>query len=81
MLNTPTCHHLPSIPSKNKAASETRTTFMMRRFLNIILEKKSMVVDADDNANLGELTRRTERLEDVIGAVQTTVNQLNQFLV
>ena len=40
-----------------------------------------MVVEADDGANLGELMRHTELLEDVIGAVQTTVNQLNQFLV
>ena len=43
--------------------------------------KEPMVVDVDDNANLGELTHHTERLEDVIGAVQMTVNQLNQFLV
>ena len=40
-----------------------------------------MVVGVDDDANLGELTRRTERLKDMIGAVQSTVNQLNQFLV
>ena len=40
-----------------------------------------MVVEADDGANLGELMRRTERLENVIGVVQTTVNQLNQFLI
>ena len=40
-----------------------------------------MVVEANDDANLGELTHRTEWLVDVIGAVQSTVNQLNQFLV
>ena len=43
--------------------------------------KEPMAVEADDGANLGKLTRRTERLEDVIGAVQTMINQLNQFLV
>ena len=35
----------------------------------------------DNGINLGDLTRRTERVEDMIGAVQTTVNQLNQFLL
>ena len=40
-----------------------------------------MTVAVNDDANLGELTRRTKWLEDVIGAVQMTVNQLNQFLV
>ena len=39
--------------------------------------KEPMVVEANDDANLGGLTRRTKRLEDMIGAVQTTVNQLN----
>ena len=39
--------------------------------------KEPMIVVADEDANLGELTRRIERLEDVIGAIQTTVNQLN----
>ena len=43
--------------------------------------KEPMTVEVDDGANLGELTRCTERLEDVIGAVQTMVIQLNQFLV
>ena len=43
--------------------------------------KEPMVIEADDSANLGELTRRTERLVDMIEAVQTTVNQLNQFLI
>ena len=43
--------------------------------------KELMTVAADDNANLGELTRRTERPEDMIGAVQTIVNQLNQFIL
>ena len=43
--------------------------------------KEQMVVEANDGANLRELTCCTERLEDVIGAVQTTVNQLNQFLI
>ena len=43
--------------------------------------KEPMIVEADDGINLWELTRRTERLEDVIGAVQTTINQLNQFLI
>ena len=43
--------------------------------------KDSMIVAADDDANLGELTRRTERLKDVIRAIQMTVNQLNQFLL
>ena len=40
-----------------------------------------MITEADDNTNLGELKRRTEQLEDVIGAVQMMVNQLNQFLI
>ena len=40
-----------------------------------------MTVEANDGANLGELTRHTGRLEDLIGVVQTMVNQLNQFLV
>ena len=44
------------------------------------LGKEPMVVDADGDANLGELTCHTERLEDVIRAVQTTVNQLNSSL-
>ena len=43
--------------------------------------KQPMVIDPNDNCNLGELTYRTELLEDMIGAVQMTVNQLNQFLV
>ena len=43
--------------------------------------KKPMTVAADNGIDLGELTRRTERMEDVIGAVQTTINQLNQFLI
>ena len=43
--------------------------------------KEPMVVDADDDANLRELMHRTERLKDMIGAIQTMVNQLNQFLV
>ena len=43
--------------------------------------KELMAINVDDNANLEELTRCTERLEDVIGAVQTMVNQLNQSLV
>ena len=37
--------------------------------------KDPMIVEANDGTNL--LTRCTERLEDVISAVQTTVNQLN----
>ena len=40
-----------------------------------------MITEADDDTNLGELTRHTEQLEDVIEAVQTMVNQLNQFLI
>ena len=40
-----------------------------------------MITEADDGTNLGELTHCTDQLEDVIGAVQTTVNQLNQFLI
>ena len=40
-----------------------------------------MVVATNDDANLGELMRRTERLKDVIEAIHTMVNQLNQFLV
>ena len=40
-----------------------------------------MITEVDDKTNLGDLTCRTERLEDVIKAVQTTVNQLNQFLI
>ena len=43
--------------------------------------KELMTVAVDNDANLGELTRRTERLEDVIRAVQMTINQLNQFLL
>ena len=31
--------------------------------------KEPMAVTADNDANLGQLTRRTELLEDVIGAV------------
>ena len=41
------------------------------------LGKEPMTIEADDGANLGELTSRTEQLEDVIRVVQTTVNQLN----
>ena len=40
-----------------------------------------MIIETDDDTNLGELARRTERLEDMIGAIQTMVNQLNQFLI
>ena len=40
-----------------------------------------MVVIADEDVNLRQLTRRTELLEDMIGVVQTTVNQLNEFIV
>ena len=40
-----------------------------------------MTIKADNGANLGELTRHTELLEDVIAAFQTIVNQLNQFLI
>ena len=40
-----------------------------------------MVVAADEDANLGQFTRRIEWLEDMIGVVQTMVNQLNEFLV
>ena len=40
-----------------------------------------MAVDADGDANLRKLTRRAKRLEDVIRAIQTSINQLNQFLV
>ena len=36
-----------------------------------------MITEVDDDTNLGELERRTKLLEDVIGAVQTMVNQLN----
>ena len=43
--------------------------------------KEPMIFEADDGANLGELTHHTELLEDVIEAVQTTVNQLNEFLI
>ena len=43
--------------------------------------KKLMITEADDNTNLEELTRRINRLEDMIGTVQTTINQLNQFLI
>ena len=43
--------------------------------------KEPMTIKVDDGTNLGELTRRTERLGDVIGAVQRTINQLNQFLI
>ena len=43
--------------------------------------KEPMTIKVNDNANLGALMRRTEWLEDVIGAVQTIVNQLNQFLI
>ena len=39
--------------------------------------KEPVIVEADDGTNLRELTRRIEWLEDVIGAVQITVNQLN----
>ena len=45
------------------------------------LGKEQMIIEADDDTNLGEFTRQTERLEDVIEAVQITVNQLNQFLI
>ena len=43
--------------------------------------KESMAVEADNDANLGELTRHTEQLEDVIRAVQTMINQLNEILI
>ena len=43
--------------------------------------KELMAVANDDDAILGELTRRTECLDDVIGAIQTKVNLLNQFFV
>ena len=43
--------------------------------------KEPMITEADNDTNLGELTRYNERLEDVIGATQTTVNQLNQCLI
>ena len=43
--------------------------------------KEPMVVATNDDANLEELTHHTKWLEDVIGAVQTIVNQLNQFLL
>ena len=43
--------------------------------------KKLMIVEANDGTNLGELKCRTERLENVIGAIQTTINQLNQFII
>ena len=42
--------------------------------------KEPMAI-ADDGANLGELTRHAKLLEEVIGAVQSTINQLNQFLI
>ena len=45
------------------------------------LGKESMTVAADNGIDLGEIMRRIERMEDVIGAIQTTVNQLNQFLL
>ena len=40
-----------------------------------------MIIKVDDKTNLGDFTRHTERLADVIRVVQTTVNQLNQFLI
>ena len=40
-----------------------------------------MITEANDDTNLLELMRRIERLEDMIGAIHTTVNQLNQFLI
>ena len=43
--------------------------------------KELMIVAADNGIDLGELTHRTEQMEDVIGAIQMTVNQLNQFLL
>ena len=39
MLNTPTYHHFPPIPSKSKAASKTWTTSILRRFQSIVLGK------------------------------------------
>ena len=45
------------------------------------LGKEPMIIEADNGTNLGDLTCCTEQLEDVIGVVQTTVNQLNQFLI
>ena len=38
------------------------------------LGKESMIIEEDDGTNLGELTRRTELLEDVIRVVQATVD-------
>ena len=35
--------------------------------------KEPMITEADDDTNLGELTRRTKLLKDVIGAIQTTI--------
>ena len=40
-----------------------------------------MIIEVDDGTSLGELTRHTEWLEDVIRVVQTTVSQLTQFLI
>ena len=43
--------------------------------------KKPMTFVPDNGIDLGDITRRTERVEDMIEAFQSTVNQLNQFLL
>ena len=43
--------------------------------------KEPMTFVPDNGIDLGDITRHTERVEDMIGAVQSIVDQLNQFLL
>ena len=43
--------------------------------------KEPMTIATDNGIDLGELSRHIEQMEGVIRAVQTTVTQLNQFLL
>ena len=43
--------------------------------------KEPMTFVPDNGIDLGDIARRTERVEDMIETVQSTVNQLNQFLL
>ena len=72
-------HHPEPIPEQG--GQQDMNNLHMEEIPEHRLGKEPMAIVDDGDANLGEPTHRTERLEDVIRAVQMTVNLLNQFFV
>ena len=68
-------------PIHEQGSQQDMNDLHMKELPKHRLRKEPMTIVPDNGIDLGDLTRRTEWVEDVIGVVQTTINQLNQFLI